>query len=96
MRGTVTRRQLVSHTSWPDANGHYSGDGIHTFGPVREGQRGFATGMVPETPIPEDPRGWSSPTIPPPEGPWIQEVGVPVELRIMVPDEVASDVLREP
>ena len=94
VRGTVTGRRLVSHTSWPDANGHYSGGGIHTFGPVREGQNGFATGTVPESPIPEGSSGWISP-VPPPEGPWIQEVGVLVELRITI-DEVASDVLRQP
>lgn len=94
VRAAVTGRRLVSHTSWPDANGHYSGGGIHTFGPVREGQNGFATGTVPESPIPEGSSGWVS-MIPPPEGPWTQEVGVLVELRITA-DEDDFDVLRKP
>ncbi|WP_241386893.1 hypothetical protein [Rhodococcus sp. CH91] len=82
VRAAVTGRRLVSHTSWPDANGHCSGGGIHTFGPVREGQNGFATGTVPESPIIES-SGSCINLIPPPEGPWTQEVGVLVELRII-------------
>lgn len=93
-RGTVTDRQLVTHTSRPGPNGRYPHNGVYTLGPVREDQRGFADGLVPATPIPEGSSGWVS-VIPPPEGPWIQEVGVLVDLHILVPGDAASTVPGE-
>lgn len=80
-RGTITARHLLRHTSWPGPNGRYSRDGVYSVGPVRVGQQGFADGLVPAAPNSEnDSWGWVG-LVRPPEGPWIQEVGVLVELR---------------
>ncbi|WP_455902126.1 hypothetical protein [Rhodococcus gordoniae] len=81
VRGTIVARRLLSHTSRPGPNGRYTRDGVYSVGLVRESQRHFADGLVPATPIPEnDTSGWVG-LVPPPDGPWLQEVGVLVELR---------------
>ncbi len=79
--GTVEGRQLITRTSPPDADGRHRA-GVDVLGPVREGQTGFRSGLVPETPIPADPRGWHSAMIPPRDGPWVREVGILVDLTL--------------
>ncbi len=79
--GTVVGRQLITRTSSCDADGRHRA-GVDVLGPIREGQTGFRSGLVPETPIPADPRGWHSAMIPPRGGPWVREVGILVDLTL--------------
>lgn len=80
-RGTITARHLLRHTIWPGPNGRYGRDGVYSVGPVRVGRQGFADGVVPATSISEQGSWGGVGLVRPPEGPWIQEVGVLVELR---------------
>lgn len=79
--GTVVDRQLITRTSSPDTDGRHR-VGVDVLGPVREGQSGFRSGLVPEIPIPADPRGWRSAMIPPRDGPWVREIGILVDLTL--------------
>jgi hypothetical protein len=74
--GTVARRQLITRTSSPDADGRHTEGSTDTLGPLREDQTGFRSGLVPVVPIPSDPRGWHSSMIPPQDGPWVREAGI--------------------
>ncbi|TJZ78634.1 hypothetical protein FCG67_09180 [Rhodococcus oryzae] len=80
--GTVTRCQLITRTSSPDAEGRHTEGWTDSLGPLRDGQTGFLDGLVPMVPMPPDAREWGSPMVPPPDGPWIREAGILVDLEV--------------
>ena len=86
VEGEVTDCRLITRTSLPGIGPGQQRAETDSLGPVRAGQIGFASGLIPQTPKPADSageNGWWSAMIPPPDGPWIREAGLRVDLQVI-------------
>lgn len=79
--GTVSRRQLITRTSRPNAEGQHIEGWTDTLGEVTDGHTRLRSGLVPETTVPPGQRGWVR-VVPPRNGPWVREAGVLVDLEV--------------